>query len=86
MVYRRPTSSFCLPTPSPNSFAVSAVDAVCMLDRHRAAKLLLVWSRDKLQASGFNVDWIALLAAEGGAASGTGVPAFPDDNFQLAAA
>ncbi len=57
-----------------------------MLDRHRAAKLLLLWSRDKLQASGFNVDWIALLAAKGGAASGAGVPAFQNDNFELAAA
>jgi len=57
-----------------------------MLDKYGAAKLLLLWSRDKLQASGFNVDWIALLAAEGGAASGAGVPAFQDDDLQLAAA
>ncbi len=57
-----------------------------MLDRHRAVKLLLLWSRDKLQASGFDMDWIALLAAEGGAASGASVPAIQYDNSQLAAA
>lgn len=32
------------------------------------------------------MDWIALLAAEGGAASGTSVPAFQDHDSQLAAA